>query len=96
MIKRYGAKDEIIQAVIRQTDKTFETIKTEKGALRQIVMDLLYRRGGMTNPEIGKMFGVDYSAVSAERRRLRARIEKDRKVRVLLQVIESNISRIEK
>ncbi len=64
--------------------------------LRQITMDLLYRQGGMTNSEIGRLFGVDYSAVSQERRRLRARIEKDRKIRSQLRIIESNISRIEK
>lgn len=29
VLKRYGAKDEIIQAVVRQTEKTFESIKTE-------------------------------------------------------------------
>lgn len=59
-------------------------------------MDLLYRRGGMTNPEIGLLFGVDYSAVSQERRRLRMFIEKDRKVRSLLIGIEANVSSIEK
>lgn len=95
-IKRYGSKDEIIQSIVRRTDKTFEMIKTEKGTLRQITMDLLYRHGGMTNPEIGKMFGVDYSAVSQERRRLRLLIEKDKKIRSLLRTVESNMSRIEK
>ena len=68
-------------------------IKTEKGTLSQITMDLLYRRGGMTNPEIGLLFGVDYSGVSQERRML---IEKYRKVRSLLMGIEANMSKIEK
>jgi hypothetical protein len=36
----------------------------DKVTLRQITMDLLYRRGGMTNPEIGLLFGVDYSGVT--------------------------------
>ncbi len=96
VIKRHGAKDDILQIIVRQTGKKLDEIKTEKGALRQITMDVLYRRGGMTNPEIGTLFGVDYSSVSQERRRLRSRIEKDRKVRALLQAIESSISRIEK
>ena len=76
MIKRYGVKDDIMQTIVRQTGKTTEEIKMEKGALRQITMDVLYRQGGMTNPEIGKLFGVDYSAVSQERRSLRARTKK--------------------
>jgi hypothetical protein len=95
-IKRHGLKDEIIQSIVRQTGKTFELIKTEKGTLRRIMMDLLYRHGGLTNPEIGQLFGVDYSAVSQERRRLRIHAEKDRKIRSFLQGIESNMSRNEK
>ena len=96
VIKRHGAKDDIIRAIVLKTGKALEEIKTEKGALRQITMDVLYRQGGMTNPEIGKLFGVDYSAVSQERRRLRSRIEKDRKVRALLHDLEANLSMIEK
>jgi putative transposase len=96
VIKRHGAKDGIIQAIVRQSGKTFETIKTEKGTLRQITMDLLYRQAGMTNLDIGRLFGVDYSAVSQERRRLRMLIEKDRKVRRLMRTFEANMSRIEK
>jgi REP element-mobilizing transposase RayT len=95
-LKRHGARDEILQAVARQTGKTFDAIQTEKGPLRQIAMDLLYRRGGMTNLEIGQLFGVDYSTVSQERRRLRLLVEKDRNVRALLEKIEANTSRIEK
>ena len=96
VIKRHGSKEGIIRSIVRQTGKTIEMIKTEKGALRQISMDLLYRRGGMTNPEIGLLFGVDYSAVSQERRRLRMLVEKDRKVRSLLMGLEANMSSIEK
>jgi len=96
VIKRHGAKDGIIQAIVRQSGKTFETIKTEKGTLRQITMDLLYRQAGMTNLDIGRLFGVDYSAVSQERRRLRMLIEKDRKVRRLMRTFEANMSRVEK
>lgn len=95
-IKRHGSKDEIIQAIVRQTGKTFEQIKIEKGTLRRIMMDILYRYGNMTNPEIGQLFGVDYSAVSQERRRLRMHAENDRKVRTTLLNIESEISRNEK
>lgn len=95
-IKRHGTKNEIIRSIVLQTGKTFELIKTEKGTLRRIMMDLLYRHSGMTNPEIGQLFDVDYSAVSQERRRLRMHTEKDRKVRSFLQSIESNMSGNEK
>ena len=59
-------------------------------------MDLLYRQAGMTNLDIGRLFGVDYSAVSQERRRLRMLVEKDRKVRRLMRTFEANMSMVEK
>jgi putative transposase len=95
-IKSHGSKDEIIQSIVHQTGKTFEQIKVEKGTLRRITMDLLYRHGGMTNPGIGQLFGVDYSSVSQERRRLRNLVEKDRKAGALLRKLEANLSRFEK
>ncbi len=95
-IKRHGSRDEILASIEQQTGKTFDAIKTEKGPLRQITMDLLYRYGRMTNPEIGRLFGVDYTAVSQERRRLRNRVGEDRRAMAQLQRIEAKLSRIEK
>jgi putative transposase len=96
VIKRHGTKEEIIQSIIRQTGKRLDQIKREKGLLRRITMDLLYRHGDMTNPEIGQVFGVDYSSVSQERRRLRMLTEQDRRVKSRLRDIEMNLSSIEK
>ena len=95
-IKRHGKQQAIIETIRRQTGKTMDMMRNEKGALRRIAMDLLYSHAGMTNPEIGRLFGVDYSAVSQERRRLRASVEGDRKVREMLQRLEDELSRIEK
>jgi chromosomal replication initiation ATPase DnaA len=78
----------------RKTGKTLPEIKTEKGPLRQIAMDLLHRYGGLTNPEIGRLFGVDYSSVSQERKRLRQRLEKDRKIAALYRDFEREVSRM--
>ena len=39
-------------------------------------MEMIYRYSGISQAEIGKMFGgLDYTAVSRERTRLRGRIE---------------------
>jgi len=95
-IQRHGSKDEILKVVQKQTGKTFDAIKMEKGTVRQIVMDLLYRLGKLTNLEIGKLFGVDYSAVSQERRRLRVHLEEDRKTRSTIREIEVILSKVEK
>ena len=71
-------------------------IKNEKGRLRQIVMDLLHRHAGMTNPEIGRLFGVDYSSVCQERKRLRERLAEDRKLFKLHRDFELEMTRLKK
>ena len=67
---------------------TIETIAKEKGHLRQMAMELLYRLGGLKGEEIAKIFGVGYTSVSQERRRLREQLETDRKLGVLLKRLE--------
>jgi hypothetical protein len=49
-----------------------------KGVARSVLMEALYRYGGMNQREIGELMGIDYSAVSVARRRLRGEQEKDR------------------
>lgn len=57
-----------------------------------MAMELLYRAGGLTGPEIGGIFGVDYSSVDQERRRLREKLERDQNLRLLLDRIEMRMS----
>ena len=66
---------------------TKELLKTS-GAVRYIIMDLLYRIGGLKNREIGEVFGVDYSTVSQGRKRLRQHKQYDEKLQALVQQIE--------
>jgi len=96
VIKVHGAKDAVIKAVTRRSGKTLEQIKGEKGLLRRVTMDLLYRQGGMTNRDIGSMFDVDYTAVSQERRRLRLLAEKEGKVVNMLRDYDAELSQIKK
>ena len=56
-------------------------------------MDLLYRTGGLKGAEIGKLMGVDYSTVSQGRKRLREKIETDRKLKQLVNRIEKRLSK---
>jgi hypothetical protein len=74
-IHRYRSKEEILKAIKEETGKGIEAIRAEKGDLRRMVMDVLYRAGGLKGPEIGRLFGVDYGSVSQERKRLRERSE---------------------
>ena len=48
--------------------------------LRQIAMEMAYRHTGCNQEEIGKAFGVDYSTVSQNRRRLGLRLKEDSKL----------------
>lgn len=91
-IQRYKAKEDIIEAVEKEIGKNIEEIRAEKGSIRQIVMDLLYRVGGLTGVEIGKTMGVDYTTVSQGRKRLREKIQKDKKLKQLLNRIEVKLS----
>lgn len=87
------AKEKIMGVVKEETGKNLEEIKKAKGIERGILMDLLYRVGGITGIEIGKMLDVDYSTVSQERKRLRDRIKKDKKLKQCIERIEMKLSR---
>ncbi|MBI5198984.1 MAG: transposase [Nitrospirae bacterium] len=91
-LQRYKAKEEIIRAIEEVTGRRISNIINEGGSLRQIVMDILYRVGGLKGVEIGEMMGLDYSTISQGRKRLNEKIQKDRNLRVLLNRIENRLS----
>ncbi len=91
-IYRHRSTEEVFKEVKKETGKDIEAIKIEKGDLRRIVMELLYRAGGLKGPQIGQIFAVDYVTVSQERKRLYEKVNKDIKVRALLARLEGNLS----
>ncbi|GBE00096.1 transposase IS200 like protein [bacterium BMS3Abin07] len=91
-LKQYRTRDEIMGVIEKETGKSFEKIKESKGSQRQIAMDMLYRTGGLKGTEIGELLGVDYSTVSQGRKRLREKMERDRKLRGLVHRIEEKLS----
>lgn len=91
-LKRYKAVEEINEIFSKETGKTIEEVKAKKHPLRPVFMDLLYRIGGMTGIEIGKIFEVDYSTVSQTRKRLKLKLEKDHELRKVVERIESKLS----
>ncbi|MFQ5686810.1 MAG: transposase [Candidatus Scalindua sp.] len=93
-LQKYRAREDIINAIEKETGSSISAIKEERGILRQIAMDLLYRFGGLKGREIGDMFDIDYSTVSVGRRRLRYKIQKDNDFKRLLSRIEANLSKI--
>ena len=91
-IQKYKAKETIIEAVEKEVGKNIDWIKKERGTLRQITMDLLYRLGGLKSRAIADIFGVDYSTVSIGRKRLREKLKKEKKTRNLMRDLEANLS----
>jgi putative transposase len=54
-LRKYNTKEKIIDALCKGADKSFHEIKKDRGIIRQIAMDLLYRVGGLKGTEIGEM-----------------------------------------
>ena len=59
--------------------------KGYKGVARGVLMEMLYRYGGMKQWEIGELTGIDYSAVSVMRKRSSALQGRDRRLLALLE-----------
>jgi len=74
------------ERIIRLTGEVFKVKGQEllkkgyKGIARGVLMEMLYRYGGMKQREIGELMGIDYSAVSVMRKRLSALEDKDKKL----------------
>ena len=90
-ITRYKAREEILQHIMAETGKTLEELKSAKGDLRRMAMELLYRKGGLKGEEIGKIFEVSYNAVSQERKRLIVRIAGDLELRRKFEAIAGKL-----
>lgn len=61
---------------------------------RSMLMELLYRLCNISQPEIGKYFGIDYSAVSISRKRLRLKVDKNISLKRRLDRIVADLSRL--
>ncbi len=83
-IHRHRTKDHVLNVIAKETGRNLEQIKAEKGVLRQITMELLYRIGRLKGQEIGRLMDVGYTSVSQERRRLHARMTSDKKIKALM------------
>jgi putative transposase len=65
--------------------------KTKAKLLRQIGMELCYRYSILKQKEIGELFGVDYSTVSQNRKRLKDKLATNRRLRKRFDEIRENI-----
>ncbi|OGP98741.1 MAG: hypothetical protein A2026_22190 [Deltaproteobacteria bacterium RBG_19FT_COMBO_46_12] len=85
------------ERIIREICEAFKVKREEvlekgyKGVARGILMEMLYRYGGMKQREIGEWMGVDYSSVSVMRKRLFALQKKDRNLSVGIERVKKRI-----
>jgi DNA-binding MarR family transcriptional regulator len=74
------------ERIIRLIGEVFKVKREEllkkgyKGVARGVLMEMLYRYGGMKQREIGELMGIDYCAVSVMRKRLWKLQDKDQKL----------------
>jgi hypothetical protein len=76
--------EELVGEYIRMVGKKREDICCKRKQLveRAILMELLYRLSQIPQPEIGRLLGgIDYSAVSRSRRKLREAMARDAKLK---------------
>jgi len=76
--------EELIKHYASLTGKRKEDIcrRSKRSTERAMLMELLYRFCKISQPEIGRLVGgIDYSAVSQARRRLRSRMEREPELR---------------
>ncbi len=65
--------------------------KGYKGVARGILMEMLYRHGGMNQRESGELMGIDYSAVSVMRKRLSTSQKEDPKLLAKIEMLRKKL-----
>jgi REP element-mobilizing transposase RayT len=86
------------EKIIRVTCKEIGVKKEDllrrgyRGNVRGLLMELLYRYGGMNQREIGELMGIDYSAVSVSRRRFDVLQEEDKSLFKQVEKIKTQLS----
>ncbi|MBI4682839.1 MAG: transposase [Nitrospirae bacterium] len=90
-IHKYHAQEKIIETIEKETGWDLNALKTDRGIMRQLAIDLLFRKGGLSGSEIGRMMGIDYSTVSQQRKRLRLKMQNNFNLNHILERLEKNI-----
>lgn len=89
------APAEVLREVARHFGLDEERLSEKRTGWRDeraVAMELMYRYGGVGQAEIGKVLGgLDYTAVSRERKRLRQRIEKENALRKAMVGLERKL-----
>ena len=88
------APAKILGVVSKETGVSGEELKRkgERGVGRGLLMEMLYRYGGMNQRQIGEMMWVDYSSVSVTRKRFHLLGQRDKRVLGLMERVQNRIN----
>ena len=76
----------------RDSGKTRAHVLSDKGVLREVVMELLCRQAGLKGSDVAGMFDLHDSAVSKYRKRIRIRLIKDEEARKLWDALAEGVN----
>ncbi|MBW1733560.1 MAG: transposase [Deltaproteobacteria bacterium] len=96
-LKKAFSPEELLEIYFRLSGERESDILTKgkNAAGRAMLMELLYRFSRITQSQIGEMVGgVDYSAVSQARSRLRKRLGEDKKLRAKFETFSREIAHL--
>lgn len=90
----YGS-DEIIEAVSSNFKVSRDDLLTAGGESRNIAVYLMKKLTGMTNSQIGQLFGgLSYSGVAKVHQRFSTKLERDKLLRKRIKTIKTNLSNV--
>lgn len=81
------------QPGLSQIERAVESVlQSDKKSARQVKLHMCHRYSGMKLREIGKRFGIGESGVTQASRRISMKVEKDKRLREIVKMIETRIS----
>jgi chromosomal replication initiation ATPase DnaA len=76
-----------------QIEKAVDSVlQSDKKLARQVKLHTCHRHSGMKLKEIGQRFGIRESGVTQASHRISMKAEKDKRLREIIKMIETNIS----
>jgi REP element-mobilizing transposase RayT len=93
--QRYCGSDEIIEAIYSEFKVSRDEVLRNRGELRNIAIYLMKQLTGMTNSQIGELFGgLSYSAVAKAYRRFWTKLDAEKSLKKRIETVRSSLSNV--
>jgi len=93
-ITHYLRQEKILSELERTLRCDRNQLISSPGNLRSVTMDMLYRYGGLTNPEIGELMKLDYSSISLGRKKIQQSRRTDHSLNAKMTLLEKRLQRL--